>query len=78
MTFINTLGQIPEMEKMTTFEKVDNKKLIEIKAKLEVLEMVGGIVDSLREGLTRQLVVNDINSEEKLEEKIGNLVIREE
>jgi len=63
---------------MTTFEKVDNKKLIEIKAKLEVLEMVGGIVDSLREGLTRQLVVNDINSEEKLEEKIGNLVIREE
>ncbi len=78
MTFINTLGQIPEMEKMTTFEKVDNKKLIEIKAKLEVLEMVGGIVDSLREGLTRQLVVNDINTEEKLEEKIGNLVIREE
>jgi len=78
MTFINTLGQIPEMEKMTTFEKVDNKKLIEIKAKLEVLEMVGGIVDSLREGLTRQLVVNDINTEEKLEEKIGNLVITEE
>ena len=78
MTFINTLGQIPRMEKMTTFEKVDNKKLIEIKAKLEVLEMVGGIVDSLREGLTRQLVVNDINTEEKLEEKIGNLVIREE
>tara|TARA_R110002126_G_scaffold33609_3_gene105220 strand:+ start:740 stop:976 length:237 start_codon:yes stop_codon:yes gene_type:complete len=78
MTFINTLGQIPEMEKMTTFEKVDNKKLIEIKAKLEVLEMIGGIVDSLREGLTRQLVVNDINTEEKLEEKIGNLVIREE
>lgn len=78
MTFINTLGQIPEMEEMTTFEKVDNKKLIEIKAKLEVLEMIGGIVDSLREGLTRQLVVNDINTEEKLEEKIGNLVIREE
>ena len=78
MTFINTLGQIPEMEKMTTFEKVDNKKLIEIKAKLEVLEMVGGIVDSLREGLTRQLVVNDINTEVKLEEKIGNLVITEE
>ena len=37
MTFINTfstsLGQIPEMEEMTSFEKVDNKKLIEIKAK---------------------------------------------
>lgn len=82
MTFINTipttLGQIPEMEEMTSFEKVDNKKLIEIKAKLEVLEMLGGIVDSLREGLTRQLVVNDINTEEKLEEKIGNLIIKEE
>ena len=82
MTFINTfstsLGQIPEMEEMTSFEKVDNKKLIEIKAKLEVLEMLGGIVDSLREGLTRQLVVNDIKTEEKLEEKIGNLIIKEE
>ena len=55
MTFLNTiptaLGQIPEMEEMTSFEKVDNLKLIEIKAKLEVLEMLGGIVDSLREGL---------------------------
>ena len=56
MTFLNTiptaLGQIPEMEEMTSFKKVDNLKLIEIKAKLEVLEMLGGIVDSLREGLT--------------------------
>tara|TARA_R110002110_G_scaffold109684_1_gene273499 strand:- start:39 stop:287 length:249 start_codon:yes stop_codon:yes gene_type:complete len=82
MTFLNTiptaLGQIPEMEEMTSFEKVDNLKLIEIKAKLEVLEMLGGIVDSLREGLTRQLVVNDIKTEEKLEEKIGNLIIKEE
>jgi len=79
MTFINklhytnSLGVIPENEEMTQFEKVDNKKIIEIKAKLEVLEMLGGIVDSLREGLTRQLVVNDIRDEETLENKLNKM-----
>lgn len=71
--YTNTLGVVPEHEEMTQFEKVDNKKIIEIKAKLEVLEMLGGIVDSLREGLTRQLVVNDIRDEETLENKLNKL-----
>jgi|TARA_R110002124_G_scaffold163670_1_gene331074 hypothetical protein len=71
--YTNSLGVVPEHEEMTQFEKVDNKKIIEIKAKLEVLELVGGIVDSLREGLTRQLVVNDIRDDETLESKINKL-----
>tara|TARA_R110002110_G_scaffold14574_3_gene67364 strand:- start:65 stop:400 length:336 start_codon:yes stop_codon:yes gene_type:complete len=69
----NALGAVPEFEEMTHFKKVDNKNIIEIKAKLEVLEMLGGIVDSFREGLTRQLVVNNIKDEETLEKKIESL-----
>ena len=69
----NTLGVVPEQEELTQFEKVDNKKMIKIKAKLEVLEMLGGIVDSLREGLTRQLVVNDIKDNKTLESKINKM-----
>tara|TARA_R110000772_G_scaffold40391_3_gene94598 strand:- start:185 stop:445 length:261 start_codon:yes stop_codon:yes gene_type:complete len=84
MTFTNknhytsTLGSIPEMEECTTFEKVENKDLLGIKSKLEVLELIGGIVDSLREGLTRQLVINDIKDDDELNEKIGNLLIKDE
>jgi len=76
--YTNTLGVVPEHEEMTQFEKVDNKKIIEIKAKLEVLEMLGGIVDSLREGLTRQLVVNDIRDEETLENKLNKMDVVEQ
>tara|TARA_R110001632_G_scaffold1675_3_gene7313 strand:+ start:4720 stop:5034 length:315 start_codon:yes stop_codon:yes gene_type:complete len=81
MTFTNklhyttALGVVPEHEEMTQFPKVDNKNIIEINAKLEVLEMLGGIIDSLREGLTRQLVVNDIKDEETLEKKIESLEV---
>ena len=75
--YTNSLGVVPEHEEMTQFEKVDNKKIIEIKAKLEVLEMLGGIVDSLREGLTRQLVVNDIRDEETLENKLNKMDVVE-
>ena len=73
--YTNALGTVPEFEEMTHFKKVDNKNIIEIKAKLEVLEMLGGIVDSLREGLTRQLVVNNIKDEETLEKKIESLEV---
>ena len=84
MTFLNkthytsALGQIPEMEESTTFVKVENKDLLGIKSKFEVLELLGGIVDSLREGLTRQLVINDIKDDDELNEKIGNLLIKDE
>tara|TARA_R110002110_G_scaffold117805_3_gene290965 strand:- start:28 stop:348 length:321 start_codon:yes stop_codon:yes gene_type:complete len=76
--YTNTLGVVPEHEEMTQFEKVDNKKIIEIKAKLEVLELVGGIVDSLREGLTRQLVLNDIKDEKTLESKVDKMDVVEQ
>ena len=76
--YTNSLGVVPEHEEMTQFEKVDNKKIIEIKAKLEVLELVGGIVDSLREGLTRQLVLNDIKDEKTLESKVDKMDVVEQ
>ena len=71
----NALGVDPEHEEMTQFPKVDNKNIIEINAKLEVLEMLGGIIDSLREGLTRQLVVNDIKDNEILENRLNMLEV---
>jgi len=39
--YTNALGVVPEHEEMTQFPKVDNKNIIEINAKLEVLEMLG-------------------------------------
>ena len=66
------LSEVPEISK---FETIDNKKIIEINAKLDVLKLVGGIVDSLREGLTRELVVNGIKDEEILEEKLNKLEV---
>tara|TARA_B110000977_G_C10975574_1_gene454053 strand:+ start:628 stop:945 length:318 start_codon:yes stop_codon:yes gene_type:complete len=77
LKFNNNLGEIPELEEMTQFKKVDNKSIITIHAKLEVLEMLSGIVDSLREGLTRQLVVNDIKDETVLENKLKELDVVE-
>ena len=75
--FNNKLGEIPELEEMTQFNKIDNKSLICIQAKLEVLEMLGGIVDSLREGLTRQLVINNIKDEEVFNKKLNDLDVVE-
>jgi rRNA maturation endonuclease Nob1 len=69
------LSEVPEISK---FETIDNKKIIEINAKLDVLKLIGGIVDSLREGLTRELVVNGIKDEEILEEKLNKLEVIEE
>ena len=66
------LSEVPEISK---FETIDNKKIIEINAKLDVLKLVGGIVDSLREGLTRELVVNGIKDEKILEEKLNKLEV---
>lgn len=58
-------------------ETIDKKEVIEMKAKLEVLEMVGGLIDSLREAYTRQLIVNDIKDENELNNKIENLIVSE-
>ncbi len=77
LNFNNKLGEIPELEEMTQFKKIDNKSLICIQAKLEVLEMLGGIVDSLREGLTRQLVINNIKDEEVFNKKLNDLDVVE-
>ena len=67
--------QAPEIQR---FGKINNKEIIEINAKLEVLKLLGGIVDSLREGLTRQLVVNGIEDEELLSEKLDKMEVIEE
>lgn len=61
--------------KIQQFDTITDKEVIEINAKLEVLKLVGGIIDSLREGLTRELVVNGIKDEEILEEKLDNLEV---
>lgn len=68
------VSNVPTIQK---FDCIDDKEIIEINAKLEVLELVGGVVDSLREGLTRQLVVNGIKDEDKLKDKIGNLQVKD-
>ena len=68
--------KIPEASELQQFDTVTDKEVIEINAKLEVLKLVGGIVDSLREGLTRQLEVNGIKDENLLTEKLESLEIK--
>lgn len=65
--------KVIEAPEISQFEKIDNKEVIEINAKLEILKLLGGIVDSLREGLTRSLVVNGIKDEELLEKRLNSL-----
>ena len=67
--------QAPEIQR---FGKIDNKEIIEINAKLDILKLIGGIVDSLREGLTRQLVVNGIEDDELLSKKLDKMEVIEE
>ena len=60
------------------FEKLNEIKMLEHKAQLDVLEYLAITIDNLRESLTRELVVNDVKSEEELEKKIKKVVIEEE
>lgn len=69
--------KVDNLEEHKKFESVSNQEIIELKAKLEILEVVGGLIDSFREGFTRQLVVNNIKDEDELKKKISDMEIKE-
>ncbi len=57
------------------FEKLDEIKMLEHKAQLEMLEHLSVYINSLRESLTRELIVNDVKSEEDLEKRLKKIKI---
>jgi len=62
----------PEAQK---FEKLDEIRMLEHKAQLEMLEHLSVYINSLRESLTRELIVNDVKSEEDLEKRLKKIKI---
>ncbi len=57
------------------FEKLDEIRMLEHKAQLEMLEHLSVYINSLRESLTRELIVNDVKSEEDLEKRLKKIKI---
>ena len=60
------------------FEKLDEIKMLQHKAQLDVLEYLAVTINNLRESLTRELIVNDVKSDEELEKKIKKVTISDE
>lgn len=52
---------------MDKFDKMSDKDVLEVNAKLQILETVGELINSFRESYTRALVINDIKDPKKLE-----------
>lgn len=65
---------IPEDLKI---ERADSKKILELKAKLDALELVSSLINNFRESYTRQLVISGIEDENSLENKVKNFKIAE-
>ena len=59
----------------TNFEKLDEIKMLEHKAQLEMLEHLSVYINTLRESLTRELIVNDVKSDEDLKERLKKIKI---
>ena len=62
-------------ESVINFQKLDTKQVLETKAKLDILETLSVLVNSFRESLTRELVINDIKDPKKLEKICEDCVV---
>ena len=56
----------------------DEKEMLEHKAQLDILEHLSVYINNLRESLTRELIVNDVKSDEELEEKLKKIKIEQQ
>lgn len=57
------------------FETLDEKKMLEHKAQLDLLEHLSVYINTLRESLTRELIVNGVKNDEELEERLKKIKI---
>ena len=57
------------------FENLDEKKMLEHKAQLDLLEHLSVYINTLRESLTRELIVNGVKNDEELEERLKKIKI---
>lgn len=60
------------------FKQLDEKEMLEHKAQLDILEHLSVYINNLRESLTRELIVNDVKSDEELEEKLKKIKIEQQ
>tara|TARA_R110001632_G_scaffold34218_2_gene87419 strand:- start:19 stop:249 length:231 start_codon:yes stop_codon:yes gene_type:complete len=65
-------------EEESSFRKLDEKQMLEIRAQLELLERQVSDFNNLRESLTRELVVNNVKDGKELNEKIKKVFIQED
>ena len=65
-------------EEESSFRKLDEKQMLEIRAQLELLERQVSDFNNLRERLTRELVVNNVKDGKELNEKIKKVFIQED
>ena len=65
-------------EEESSFRKLDEKQMLEIRAQLELLERQVTDFNNLRESLTRELVVNNVKDGKELNEKIKKVFIQED
>lgn len=60
------------------FKKMDEKDMLCQKAQLDLLEHLSIYINTLRESLTRELIVNDVHNEDELKKKLEKIKIEQE
>jgi len=60
------------------FEKLTEKDMLVRKAQLDILEYVSSTINTMRESLTRELIVNGVHNEEELKEQLKKIIVEQE
>ena len=60
------------------FKQMDEKDMLCQKAQLDLLEELSVYINTLRESMTRELIVNDVHNEEELKKKLEKIKIDQE
>lgn len=60
------------------FKKMDEKDMLCQKAQLDLLEHLSIYINTLRESMTRELIVNDVHNEDELKKKLEKIKIEQE
>ncbi len=60
------------------FEKLTETDMLVRKAQLDILEYVSSTINTMRESLTRELIVNGVHNEDELKEQLKKIKIEQE
>jgi len=60
------------------FEKLTEKDMLVRKAQLDILEYVSSTINTMRESLTRELIVNGVHNEDELKEQLKKIIVEQE